>query len=203
MNLLRKTSKLERKLTFILNHLLVSSSVVILLAVFLLPLPLPLRVFPTTTFGLSAQKVYTDLVKPEQVHKFTEISHSMVCQCGCSFVLNVCPHTECPWGIPARRLIEHLILSGLSTEEILNGFQNGFGPSFPNQSYPKKIAEEGNEVLVRSLVHGYGTKITAKSSLLVPYLLLGIAILIGGLIAILWYKRNSSTDTETSIRTDL
>ena len=149
--------------------------------------------------SLSAQKVYTDLIQVDQVHKFTEVSHSMVCQCGCGFVLNVCPHTECPWGIPVRRLIEHLILSGLSIEEILDRFHNGFGPSFPNQSYPKKMAEDGHELLIRSLAQGYGPKITAKSSLLVPYILLIIAVLIGILIAVFWYKRNSLTDSEVPI----
>lgn len=76
--------------------------------------------------ALNGQGLYTDFREPAKTKRFQEVSHALRCLCGCGLVLAVCPHVNCGYGIPARRLIENRIENGESNQEIVNGFVNGF-----------------------------------------------------------------------------
>ena len=140
--------------------------------------------------ALFSQEVYSNLKKAQHVQTFTEISNSLVCQCGCNFVLSVCPHVECPWGIPARHFIEEKIKQSLSTPQIVQGFKKGFGASIYKDKYTQKLISNGHEQLVKELVKGYGPQISAQSSLFLPFLLLALAALGGILLVLFWFRHN-------------
>ena len=152
--------------------------------------------FLISTFSASSafpQEVYSNLKRPHHVQSFTEISNTLVCQCGCNFVLSLCPHVECPWGIPARRFIEEKIKQGVSSQEIIDGFKNGFGPEIRNEEYVQKLMDQGREKLREELVKGYGPKISAKSSLFLPSLLL-VSLVLGGVFLIrYWFRKKSKS----------
>ncbi len=136
------------------------------------------------------QEVYTQLHKQSHVQTFTEISNGLVCQCGCNFVLSVCPHVECPWGIPARRFIEIKVREGASTQEILHGFRHGFQSTMLEEDYIKKMIKEGHGDIVEELILGYGPKVLARTSLFFPLLLISLLILFGFIVLSYWLKRN-------------
>lgn len=145
--------------------------------------------------SIGAQAVYTKLKDPKDIQTFTEISHSIVCQCGCGFVLSNCPHVECPFGIPVRRFIENRIREGKSTDEILQGLYFGFGPEVMEDPIVKQLQEQGREDLVRGFQSGFTKKISSKTSSPLWYVVfaLGAALLIFlGRRFVL--KRKSSTD---------
>ena len=104
--------------------------------------------------------------------------------------MSVCPHVECPWGIPARRFIEEKIKQGLSVQQILHGFKNGFGPRIYKEKYTQKLLANGHENLVEELVKGYGPQISAQNSLFLPFILLGLAALGGVFLVFYWFRRN-------------
>ena len=141
-------------------------------------------------FNLQAQEVYTDFIDQKQIQSFTKVSTSLVCQCGCNFILSVCPHIECPWGIPIRRFIEQKIKEGLSEEEIIDKFQNGFGNSLYSEHHIKKMIENGNKAIVARIVEGYGAQISSESSLFIPGIFILLFIIFACLFIAFWYKRN-------------
>ncbi len=148
-------------------------------------------VSPFFVHDLFAQYVYTELKQDKHVLHFTEVSDSLVCQCGCNFVLSSCAHADCPWGIPVRRLIEEHIQAGMSAEEIIHLFQKGFGSALDASPYAQKMRREGRHELLKDLKDGYGPQILARSSLFLPLFLLFLAAIGGGLLFFLWYRKNS------------
>ena len=138
---------------------------------------------------VSAQNVYTNLHDAQQVQNFSEVSEQLVCQCGCNFVLSVCPHVECPWGIPARRFIEGRIKDGATAAEIVHKFRYGFGPGIKQHADVQKLMAEGQSNLVMQLVQGYGPKIIARSSLGLPLLLIALLVVSSGIAFRYWWQR--------------
>ncbi len=149
---------------------------------------------PTIFPPLEAQEVYSKLHDSEHLLTFTEVSESLVCQCGCNFVLSSCPHVECPWGVPTRRFIEELIRAGMSTEEILVRFEIGFDRDLLDKSPTiVRMLQEGRGELVSRLGEGYGPAISAKASpwgyllILIPFFLLAALLLRH------WFSSNRSS----------
>ena len=151
---------------------------------------LPLSLVFLYSASLFPQEVYSTLKKSQYVRSFTDVSNSLVCQCGCNFVLSLCPHVECPWGIPARRFIEEKVKQGFPAQQIIQGFKEGFGPDIYKESYTQKLVSHGYRQLVEELLKGYGPQISAKSSLFLPFLLLGLLSLGGLFIVLYWFRRN-------------
>ena len=145
--------------------------------------------FPT---HLATQEVYTQLRQEKHIQIFTEASNSLVCQCGCNFLLSICPHVECPWGIPARRFIEACIIAGYSSQEIVDGFRNGFGSSLHKDVSLQELLAKGHiePAMLQDLVKGYGAKVASKHSLLVPILFITLIALTSALLIVRWYRRN-------------
>ena len=140
--------------------------------------------------GIYSQEVFSNLKNPKDIQVFTTVSESLVCQCGCRFLLSVCPHIECPWGIPARRIIEKEILLGKSAEKIVYSFKNGFGNEIYKNTEAKLLLEQGKKQFVEELMRGYGRKIQGKTSFFLPVLLIIIFFLIAVFLIVYWYNKN-------------
>ncbi|MBE7438046.1 MAG: hypothetical protein HS115_06280 [Spirochaetales bacterium] len=125
------------------------------------------------TFPLVAQKVYTDLTRPQEVRAFTEVSDNLICQCGCNFVLSSCPHTECPWGIPARRLIESRIQSGDTAAQVIADFEQGFKDKLTTDPVARSLLMQGRADLYAQFRDGYGPSIRARTP---PYFLIALSV---------------------------
>ncbi len=83
-----------------------------------------LVVLPEATRAQSAKSSLTD---PAQAEMFNSVSDRLVCQCGCSMILRVCNHFECPSAIPMRKAIEEQILAGVTEKAIVAGFVEEYG----------------------------------------------------------------------------
>ena len=145
--------------------------------------------------ALQAQIADNNLPSLEQKKEFEITLQSLTCLCGCNFTLNVCPHVECPWGIPIRQFIEHRIREGAKSEDILLAFEKGFGKELLNDSLIKKWIDADNfdiykKEIAYKLVDGYGSKVLAHNSFfsqLIPFL---IILFIGILIIGRWWRLN-------------
>ena len=146
---------------------------------------------------ISAQQVYTLLQEKKQIQSFTRVSENLICQCGCAMALNVCPHVECHWGIPSRRLIEAEILTNANSdlegqeEKIIGSFVSGF-PSARINSLSNSI--DFSPEFQDKLKQGYGSSILAKKNPL-PLFLFLTTLFILALFFILQHWRKSSLVT--------
>lgn len=141
---------------------------------------------------LAAQRVYSELTDEAQIRVFTEVSEGLICQCGCRMVLSTCPHVECPWGIPARRFIENRIREGQTADQILNGFENGFGPGVEKDPVIQRLRAQGRGDLVRDFRDGFGAHVRARTGHTVPILLVTLFTLLMFWLGRLWWQRNRS-----------
>jgi len=142
--------------------------------------------------GLSAQAVYTELTDPEQIGVFTAVSESLTCGCGCHLVLSTCPHVDCPWAIPVRRIIENRIRAGQTNDQILSGITDGFGEGIRSDPTVQRLAAEGREDFVNKLVHGFGRGVLAKNTGFSTGLVL-VLFLVGALISFFVWRRRART----------
>ena len=76
------------------------------------------------SFGQSAK---TELQDPALATRFNEISDKLICQCGCSMILRVCNHVNCPSAVPMRHEIETQLLGGKDDETIVASFVAEYG----------------------------------------------------------------------------
>lgn len=119
---------------------------------------------------------------------YEKITSSMMCLCGCKATLHTCPHLDCGYAIPARKLIKAMLAQGKSEAEIFASFEAKEGESI----YPKPKMEGFN-------ILGY----------ILPFILiLAVAFLLYKLL-LKWNSRSiqnrSSTDgnsEKTTIRDD-
>lgn len=122
--------------------------------------------------SIFARSVYTDLTDPAQVKIFDDVSDSLVCLCGCHFVLSSCPHTECPFAIPVRRFIESRIREGMTASEITEKMEYGFGPAFRNDPQIIDLGRRGRNDLVKGFIDGFDHEVSSHSSPIIPVLLI-------------------------------
>ena len=111
----------------------------------------------TSVFGVKdIQSRFTD---PAKLRRFHDISKKLVCQCGCGMVLRSCNHTTCSaWSL--RAAIEGLIEDGKTNEEIVRGFEKGFGQMALTHaafSEARKISGFQNK-----LQNGFGQKVLSN-----------------------------------------
>lgn len=59
---------------------------------------------------------------------YKRVADKIVCQCSCSYPLDSCPHTDCPWAPKIRTLIRQQLATGKSEQEVLAGLVTQFGP---------------------------------------------------------------------------
>ncbi|MCB1138712.1 MAG: hypothetical protein KDK23_08150 [Leptospiraceae bacterium] len=142
-----------------------------------------------STGTLMAQEVYTNLKQPEQIRIFNKVSDSVICQCGCHFILSSCPHVECPWGIPVRRFVENRIREGMGAEEIIYRLEHGFGKKYMDDPVVVELINQGRADLVQKIVDGHGPSIRGTTANWIPILLIAIFVIAGLLIAIRYFRK--------------
>jgi cytochrome c-type biogenesis protein CcmH/NrfF len=76
---------------------------------------------------LFAQSAHSRLTDPTLLKRFDNLSRKLMCTCGCNMPLRNCNHTGHCNAWPQRDALDKLLLSGASDEDILKGFQHGFG----------------------------------------------------------------------------
>ena len=57
----------------------------------------------------------------------SDISEQLICQCGCTLVLNSCTHAECGVGVPMTALIKQKLAQGQSGPQIIQSFVDQYG----------------------------------------------------------------------------
>ena len=155
-------------------------------------------IFCCFSTALSAQRNYTNLTDPGHIQSFTEVADAIVCQCGCNLVLSTCPHVECPFAIPVRRFIELKVKQGLQSPKILYHIENGFGSEVLKEPMIQDLQKAGRQDLVQQIVRGFGPKIRAKTSSLIPILFILLITVLGGILGVYWYRRRPASKLQKS-----
>ncbi len=108
----------------------------------------------------------------------SDISKQLICQCGCTFVLNSCTHAECSVGVPMTALIKQKIAQGQSEEQIIQFF----------------VAQYGEQVLASPPKRGFN---------LTAWILPFAAILAGGGVIYIalkkWVRRGRQSQTRATV----
>ncbi len=111
----------------------------------------------------------------------SDISKELICQCGCTMVLNNCTHAECMVRDTMITLIEQKLAQGQSEEEIIQFF----------------VAQYGEQVLASPPKRGFN---------LVAWVLPFAAILGGGGVIYIalkkWVWQGRQSQTKTIVETD-
>lgn len=163
-----------------LNHLRAASVFGMLLCMFL-----------AAPAGLHAQEVYTQLKDPDQVLTFTNVSRALICGCGCHLVLSTCPHVDCPWGIPARRFIENRIREGKTSEQIIHGMVNGFGPDARQDPVVQMLLAQGRGDFAAKFESGFGTQVLARTGGFSTYLVFIVFLAAAAGLLLFWLRKRS------------
>lgn len=58
---------------------------------------------------------------------YKRVADKIVCQCGCHYPLDACPHTDCPWAPKLRAEIRAQVAAGKRETEILAGLVAQYG----------------------------------------------------------------------------
>ena len=142
-----------------------------------------------TLFGQSA---YTKLQRPNELSEFHKVSQLIVCQCGCNFLLGVCPHIECPWSIPLRRFIENRIHKKENAETIVRKLELGYGEQLRDDPFIKewlkdpRLAEHAEKIIA-----GYGHKVRGYASSNTQILLGLVFVTLLLAIFLYWWRKNN------------
>ena len=59
--------------------------------------------------------------------QFKRISHKLVCQCGCNYLLAECQHLECPSAIPLRKQIREYLKQGMNEQAVIDAMVKEHG----------------------------------------------------------------------------
>ncbi|TGN07217.1 cytochrome C biogenesis protein [Leptospira ilyithenensis] len=155
--------------------------------------------------GLMAQKTTTNLKDPAQIKAFHEATERIRCICLPSLPIQACSFNMCSASSYLKSFIENRIREGMSSEEIVNKMQGGFGEGILTDSVVKHFVESGNQGMVDSLVYGFGPKILATpDSTWINFTLFGLGALGLGLIYFYFAKFKPNLKKETITKsTDL
>ena len=148
--------------------------------------------------GLMAQKTTTNLKDPAQIKSFHEATERIRCICLPSLPIQACSFNMCSASSYLKSFIENRIREGMSSDEIVNKMQNGFGEGILTDSVVKHFVESGNQGMVDSLVYGFGPKILATpDSTWINFTLFGLGVLGLGLIYLYFTKFKPNLKKET------
>jgi cytochrome c-type biogenesis protein CcmH len=116
------------------------------------------------TFSLSAQTTTTttSLTDPNQIQEFLDATSRLRCICLPSLAIQSCSYNMCIVSSYLKTFIENQIKLGLSADEIVFKFENGFGDTILNDAVIQQFRDQGNERMIQNLVQGFGPNIQAK-----------------------------------------
>lgn len=154
----------------------------VILFIALVFIPLHLSHAQTTTTN-------TTLTKPEHIREFIEATEKLRCICLPSLPIQGCSYNMCIVSSYLKTFIENKIREGMTAEEIVSKFENGFGESLledPKDPVILHFEKEGNRAMINSLVGGFGKNIQAKPDSTWINISLGL-IGLGALMGIAYY----------------
>ncbi len=150
---------------------------------------------------LMAQKTTTNLKDPAQIKAFHEATERIRCICLPSLPIQACSFNMCSASSYLKSFIENRIREGMSSDEIVNKMQVGFGEGILTDSVVKHFVESGNQGMVDSLVYGFGPKILATpDSTWINFTLFGLGVLGLGLIYFYFTKFKPNLKKETTTK---
>lgn len=142
---------------------------------------------------LSAQSAHSRLTDPTLLKRFDNLSHKLMCTCGCNMPLRNCNHTGHCNAWPARDALDKLLMAGMNDEQILEGFRKGFGSiAEKNDAFAMAKSPEYSYMLVQ-FKDGFGSQIMSipQSNYLGSFTALGI-ILCAGFVALFIRSRRKN-----------
>lgn len=108
---------------------------------------------------------------------FKKLSHDMQCLCGCNATIANCPHANCGYAIPARKMMRSMLEAGKSYDDVIAYF----------------VGKEGEVALSSPTKEGFN---------LVGYIMPFLAIIAAGsgvvVTANKWAKKGKSGDSSKS-----
>ena len=149
---------------------------------------------------LAAQSAHSRLTDPVLLKRFNNLSHKLMCTCGCNMPLRNCNHTGHCNAWPARDALDKLLLAGYSDEQIIDGFRRGFGPvTEKNEAFAMAKTPEYAYMLAQ-FRDGFGTQIMSapESNYLAVFVGLGVVLCAGVvMLFIRSRKKRGQSDTLT------
>lgn len=104
----------------------------------------------------------TSLTDPKQIEQFLDATSRLRCICLPSLPIQSCSYNMCIVSSYLKTFIENQIKQGMTSDEIVYKFENGFGDTIQDDSVVKHFKEEGNDRMIQSLMQGFGPNIQAK-----------------------------------------
>ncbi len=112
------------------------------------------------TATLQAESAPLRLRNPDQVQSYRRVSNRLNCLCGCHGLVSQCAHVqETCFAVQARIFIETRILEGMTADQIVLGFTEGFGERVTKDAQMQELLRNGQDGVVRGFVSGFGPSI--------------------------------------------
>lgn len=136
-----------------------------------------------------AQSAHSRLNDPTLLRRFDNLSRKLMCTCGCNMPLRNCNHTGHCNAWPQRDALDKLLLSGASDEEILKGFQHGFGAEADKADFFAMARTADYGYMQTQFKNGFGSQIMSapQSNYLGIFSFLGFVLCAG--VAALFIRR--------------
>jgi hypothetical protein len=149
--------------------------------------------------GAYAQSAHSRLGDPKLLKRFDNLSRKLMCTCGCNMPLRNCNHTGHCNAWPQRDALDKLLLSGASDEEILNGFQHGFGPAADKADLFAMARTPDYGYMQTQFKNGFGSQIMSvpQSNYLGVFSFLGFVLCAG--VAAIFIRRKKRAQSATEV----
>lgn len=149
--------------------------------------------------AISAQSAHSRLTDTTLLKRFDSLSRKLMCTCGCNMPLRNCNHTGHCNAWPARDALDKLLLAGLSDEQILQGFKNGFGKDAESSDAFAMARTPDYGYMAAQFKDGFGTQIMSipESNYLGVFSALGFILCAGVVTLFIRRRRKKKQTTET------
>ncbi|AFM14258.1 cytochrome c-type biogenesis protein CcmH [Turneriella parva] len=150
---------------------------------------------------LYAQSAHSRLNAPALLKRFDSLSRQLMCTCGCNMPLRNCNHTGHCNAWPQRDALDKLLLSGASDEEILKGFQHGFGAVADKGDAFAMARTPDYGYMQAQFKNGFGSQIMSipQSNYLGVFAFLGFVLAVG-VAALFIRKKRKKTDGNQTLQ---
>lgn len=109
---------------------------------------------------------------------YKRVSQRIVCQCGCNYPLDSCPHTDCPWAPKIRTTIREQVTAGKTEEVILAGL----------------VAQYGQVILAAPPAEGFNLV-----GWVMPFLAFVVGLWLARRIVLAWRARKPQPTADTAL----
>lgn len=148
---------------------------------------------------IHAQSAHSRLTDASLLKRFDNLSRKLMCTCGCNMPLRNCNHTGHCNAWPQRDALDKLLMSGASDEEILKGFQHGFGEIADKAEAFAMARTADYGYMQAQFKNGFGSQIMSipQSNYLGVFAFLGFVLCAGFAAIYIRRRQRRSSDTKT------